>query len=335
MIKLGFEMAPEGVQNTVNLVRMAERLGYGSAWFADSQLRFSEVHVTLAACACSTEKIILGTSVTNPLTRHPSVTASAAATLAELSGGRFILGIARGDSSAHTIGANPSSVKEFREALLMIMKLLSGEGYATEERTWQLLIRKSRPKVHVACTGPQMLRLAGAIADGVMLKVGHTQQLYRYGMQTAREAASKVGRNPDQLEFSCFASVCVDEDRQKARELAKYFVARFLKVAPVMADYLPKDITGIDRAFAINVAERFSWARKKIDLDEDVETAKKLIRDDLVDKYTIAGTPEDCVRQIKVAEQAGVSPLLMSLQPPGRRRELVEYVAENILPEFS
>jgi 5,10-methylenetetrahydromethanopterin reductase len=335
MIKLGFEMAPEGVQETVSLVRMAERLNYKSAWFADSQLRFSEVHVSLTACACSTEKILLGTSVTNPLTRHPSVTASAAATLAELSGGRFILGIARGDSSAHTIGANPSSVKEFREALRMIMKLLSGEGYVTRERTWQLLIRKIRPKVHVACTGPQMLKLAGTIADGIMLKVGHTHQLYRYGMETARESAAEAGRNPDELDFSCFASVCVDEDRHKARELAKYFVARFLKVAPVMADYLPRDVTGIDRAFALEVAERFSWARKKIDIDEDVETAKKLIRDDLVDRYTIAGTPEDCVRQIKVAEQAGVSHLLMSLQPPNRRRELVEYVAENILPEFS
>ena len=87
-------------------MKEAESLGYTVAWFADSQLMFREVYVTLVAVAASTRRIRLGTSITNPVTRHPTVTASAASSLDEVSSWRFTLGLARGDSSVMTIGLN-------------------------------------------------------------------------------------------------------------------------------------------------------------------------------------------------------------------------------------
>ena len=90
------------------LAAEAERLGFDGVWVADSQSVFRDAFVTLALAAARTERIRLATAVTNPVTRHPAVLAGAFATLDELSAGRMLVGIGKGESSVHTVGLRPA-----------------------------------------------------------------------------------------------------------------------------------------------------------------------------------------------------------------------------------
>src|SRR5438045_386601 len=85
-------------------IQLAERLGYDSVWLGDSQLIWRELYALLGAGSVTTSRVALGSGVTNPVTRHAAVTASAICTVQELSGGRAILGVGLGDSSMETMG---------------------------------------------------------------------------------------------------------------------------------------------------------------------------------------------------------------------------------------
>src|ERR1700704_650656 len=94
-----------------------EEEGVGRIWLIDSQLAMKDVHAGLLLAAQHTRRTQLGPGVTNPLTRHPTVTASAMAALAEISGGRAILGLGAGDSAVYGVGPKPARVAEMETAL--------------------------------------------------------------------------------------------------------------------------------------------------------------------------------------------------------------------------
>ncbi|MEQ9126597.1 MAG: LLM class flavin-dependent oxidoreductase, partial [Alphaproteobacteria bacterium] len=105
----------EPIRTTVEHVRRAEAAGFESVWLVDSQLICRELHVTLAAAALATRRIRLATGVTVPRIRHASVTASALATLDELSGGRAMAGVSLGHSALRNIGEQPARIAELRD----------------------------------------------------------------------------------------------------------------------------------------------------------------------------------------------------------------------------
>ena len=110
-MKLGAHFLPEDFPAFVESVRAAERAGYERAWLVDGQMLWQDLYVYMTHALAATERLVVGSGVTNPLTRHPSVTASAHATLADLHPGRVVLGIGRGDNDA--VCATPSSLHFF------------------------------------------------------------------------------------------------------------------------------------------------------------------------------------------------------------------------------
>jgi 5,10-methylenetetrahydromethanopterin reductase len=108
-------------------VKLADALGYEYIGFVDSQLLWREIYCMLAVSAVSSSRIKLGPGVTNPLTRHPAVAASAIATIDELSGGRAILALGRGDSAVHTVGLEPVSGRTLREYVEVCRRLTAGQ----------------------------------------------------------------------------------------------------------------------------------------------------------------------------------------------------------------
>ena len=102
---------------TAGLARRVEAWGFDGLLVADSQNLNADVWVELALAVAATERIQLGPGVTNPVTRHPAVTASAAATLQAASGGRAVLGLGRGDSAVAQIGRRPVSVETLESAV--------------------------------------------------------------------------------------------------------------------------------------------------------------------------------------------------------------------------
>src|SRR5437762_2131738 len=169
----GFTLKPEhDLKRTTELARRAEANGFTYGWLFDSHVLWREPYVLLTLMAQATERMRLGTCVTNPATREPSVTASALAVLNEVSGGRMDLGIGRGDSARRVLGKPPTSMATLEEAIVTIRGLVAGETVSYEGADlhfpwtsgWTL-------PVWVAGYGPMALAMTGRIADGVILQL--------------------------------------------------------------------------------------------------------------------------------------------------------------------
>src|SRR5262245_15866520 len=117
----------ESLSTVLEHARLAESLGYDSLWLLDSQLVGRECYATMASCALHTSRITIGSGVTNPYTRHVTVTASAHLTLNELAPGRIAVGIGRGDSAVLGLGAGVPSFGSYAEYVHALRRLLAGE----------------------------------------------------------------------------------------------------------------------------------------------------------------------------------------------------------------
>jgi 5,10-methylenetetrahydromethanopterin reductase len=122
----------EPLQKMIRLAKVSEEAGYSHIWVGDSHLIWREAYVNMAAMALNTTKVKLGTGVTNPLTRHPSVVGSAYATLEEYAPGRMIMGIGLGDSSVETMGMKPAKLSYFETTIGQLRDLLDGKEVQLE-----------------------------------------------------------------------------------------------------------------------------------------------------------------------------------------------------------
>ncbi len=193
----GFTLKPDhDVERSVALTRQAEAAGFRHGWVFDNQLPFREAYPLLTLMAINTTHMRLGTCVTNPATRDPSVTASALATLDEISGGRMDLGIGRGDASVRSLGRPPTTMATLEQAVTVIRDLVEGRTTVYDgaemrlpwTQGWQL-------PTWIAGYGPMALALAGRIADGLILQLADPD-LIRWMAGLMRTAAETAGRDP-------------------------------------------------------------------------------------------------------------------------------------------
>src|SRR6266516_4463525 len=128
MLILGVTVLPDPpYQRLVELMQLAEQHGFEYGWTYDSHVLWQESIPLLAVAAAGTEKLKLGQMVTNPGTRDPTVLASAYATLQDISDGRMVMGIGRGDSARRYIGQKPVKVAEFELRIAMIKDFMNGQ----------------------------------------------------------------------------------------------------------------------------------------------------------------------------------------------------------------
>src|SRR6184192_4625918 len=168
----------------IQLAKLSEELGFTYIWVGDSHLIWREAYVNMAAVALNTTKVRIGTGVTNPLTRHPSVVASAFATLEEFAPERFVVGIGLGDSSVETMGLKPARLGDFEKAVAQMRALFAGNEAELESGKIHLLHPpKRRVPIYIAASGPKMLELAGRIADGIILLVGIDDNYIRFARE--------------------------------------------------------------------------------------------------------------------------------------------------------
>src|SRR5205809_4173085 len=132
-MEFGFTLKPDiTFERAISLAALAERSGFAYGWVFDSHVLWKEPYVLLTLMAQATNRMRLGTCVTNPATREPSVTASALAVLDELSGGRMDLGIGRGDSARRVLGKPPTTMVTLEAAIVAIKGLVEGRSVTYE-----------------------------------------------------------------------------------------------------------------------------------------------------------------------------------------------------------
>ena len=240
----------------VELARLAERLGYGHVWIGDSHLIWREAYVTLAAAAAATGRVVLGTSVTNLVTRDPAVVASTFATLHEAWPGRVILGAGLGDSAVETMGRKPSRLAAFESDLRRVRSLLAGDEVPTDTGTMRL---KHAPgagvPIYVAGSGPRILELAGRVADGVIVLVGVQPDRVRRALERVHAGARAAGRDPGGLDVVLWVPCAVSGDEGEARDAVKAHVARAVNRP------LPFELDDAERRVVAEIRGAYDYAR--------------------------------------------------------------------------
>src|SRR3989449_7490636 len=221
----GFTLKPDHpLDRVVRLAKLAERSGFAYGWVFDSHVLWKEPYVLLALMAQNTSRLRLGTCVTNPATREPSVTASTLAVLQELSGGRMDLGIGRGDSARRVLGKPPTTLAVLEEATNVIRDLCEGRAVTYEGAELELpWTGKWKLPVWVAGYGPLALAMTGRVADGVILQLADPD-LIRWLVGQVRAAEAAAGRPAGSVKVQAAAPAHVGP-RDIGRDRTRWFPA--------------------------------------------------------------------------------------------------------------
>lgn len=198
-----------------DLVAEAEGVDFDAAWLPDTPLMWRDPWVCLAVAAAATRRIGLGVAVTNPVTRHLAVTASAAASIAELAPGRTTVALGSGNSAVRTVGHAPARQADLRETLDRLRVLLRGRGRAVDFGSGPVRLVGATdppPPVWCAATGHAAVQTAGAHADGVILDVGLTPDALTDAIAGVRGAAERAGRDPATITIAVIAHVRITSD---------------------------------------------------------------------------------------------------------------------------
>src|ERR687890_1327048 len=212
-MRFGFTLKPEhSIERTVALARQAEAAGFEYGWIFDSHVLWRDPYPLLTLMGSATERMRLGTCVTNPATRDITVTASALATLNEMTGGRMDLGIGRGDSARRVMGKKPTTVAYMEECCRVIRALTAGEAIELDGTEIQMSWATTGPvPIWIAGYGPMALFAAGRVAEGIILQLADPD-IIRWCIGFVRTAAEGAGRNPDDIEIMAAAPAYISDD---------------------------------------------------------------------------------------------------------------------------
>jgi len=314
------------VSGAIEHSRQAEALGFEAMFIADSQMNCLDPFQALAVCAGQTKRLRLGTAVTNMVYRDPTVLAGCAATLNEIAGGRAILGLGTGDGPVYTLGRKPTPMAKFEEGLQMMRQLFQGKPADFPTGKVALQIGKLPVPVYASVEGPKGLQAAGRYADGVILGSGFDLRVLQWARQKIAQGAAEAGRSPAEIDLIAAGMICVDKDRARARATVRTRMAnrahhnfRFtLETVP------PEELPGL-KLFM----EHFDDSKP---LEEKVDP--KYVSDYLVERFSIAGTPQECVARVRELERAGIGRLLLT--PPGKiYKETIEAWSREVMPHFA
>jgi 5,10-methylenetetrahydromethanopterin reductase len=300
--------ACESVNAVTDLIADAEEGGFDYAWLPDTQLLNREVWVTLGAAAARTSKIILGTNVTNPLTRHATITAAAAATTDELSSGRFVLGIGSGESSVRVMGWKTAKLDQMREYIEVMRRLWQGDWVAPHGPSFHLQYATGRPlPVYIAATRPKMLQLAGEIADGVIMVTGISKESLDYGLTNVEIGARRAGRRLEDVDIATGVYCHIGDDHRASMREARPFAALYAL-----------RYRGSERDFGVTIPDGFGISSLYPDVlhAEDWQQAIRAtewVPDDVLqafsDEFCLLGSGEQIAEGVRRLASYGVNNL--------------------------
>lgn len=293
----------------------AEGIGFDLVTCGDSQSLWAECFTVMTYAATRTKRPRLAITVSNPKTRHPAVSASAAASIQQISGGRFALGLASGDSALRNIEVAPATVGEL-EAYVVATRELTA-GHVTTWRGAQLELRWLEDPVPVplwiAAEGPRTQRLAGRIAQGVILSNCLTPERIANARRHLAQGAEEAGRSLEDIEIWCMANLVFAPSEEEGIE-------SILPVLAGTANHVFR-FTLDDKGLPEELAGRVQGLMSEYQSAHHAHHGQNPNRH-LIDKYglrsylaaqgTIAGPPEHCVRRIRQLADLGITNLILS-----------------------
>jgi len=325
-VRFGVTLVPDDTRVLPALTRVMEETGWDLLGIGDSQSVYREVYVSLTACALASRRLRLGPTVTNPITRHPAVTASAIASLDEVSGGRAFLGIGSGDSAIYNLGQRLTSLDTLRRALVTLKALMRGERVELDgRRIHTQWIRRPVP-LWIAAEGPRTLELAGELCDGVIVGTGLTPEVIAGSRAALERGARRAGRSLADIDIWWFAKGNLAASRERAVDEIKMALAASANHAfraTLDGKHVPERhhaaIRELQRRYAFHQHEHLGPTANAALTDELGLTEY------LAERFAIAGTSEDCLAKVEGLSRHGVSQILLTAFVPDRARFLREF----------
>lgn len=312
----------------VALAQQAEAGGFSYGWLFDSHVLWLDPYPLLTMMALNTTRMRLGTCVTNPATRDPSVTASSLATLNIISGGRMDLGIGRGDSARRVLGKKPTTMARLEESVRIIKDLAEGRPTDYDGEDIRMDWAEGSLPVWIAGYGPKALNLTGRVADGVILQFADPH-LIKWCLQFVHEGARAAGRDPKSIKVMAAAPVWVADDLAHAREQVRWFPALVSNhVMDLVNRYDPAELP----------PELTAYVRNRAGYDylhhaEVGSSNAQFVSDEVTDRFCIVGTVEDHLRKLRELADLGVDQFNIYLMS-GDEEATLEVYGKEIVPAF-
>jgi 5,10-methylenetetrahydromethanopterin reductase len=330
-MRFGFFFWPYTPEYTARMARLGEETGFDLVGIADTPGNALDPWVAMTLAAAATSRVALATCVTNLVTRHPSITASAAASVDAAAGGRTILGVGAGHSGVANVGGAPSRAADLREGLTFLKAALSGAPAVWRGAPTHLAwIRRAVP-VYAAASGPAALRAVGAAADGAFVNYGLGAQHVSRVRDLIAEGAAGASRPASAIDVWSIACLDVAERREDALEKLGNilgFVAAYILGPDPAGRGVPPDLVPAVHEL------RATYTTRQRDMDPAL-TKRLGLFDYLRGRLAIAGTPEDCVAQVRAAEAAGVTQLMFTVSLAADPERTVELFGKEVLPRLA
>lgn len=348
----GFGRSEPG--RVAGLAAADEADGWDGLVYVDSQNLRMDVFVTMASALAATTRLKVSPGVTNPVTRHPAVAASAIAALSAEFGGRASYGIGRGDSALAYIGLAPCSMATFDRYVRNVQAYLSRERVPFDqleavgktidtlelgdepEESWLRWLTDDVPKppVEVVATGPKAIGVGGRHADLVTFTVGADDERLRWGIETARAAAAEAGRDPDELRFGAYLNVVAHPDLEVARRLVAGGLASFSRFA-AMHGSTTGPVSGGDAAVLKGIRDRYDMTRH----GEPESSQTEVLTPEFIDRFGVVGDASRVTEHIAEIVDLGFERLVLMTPNQATRERYPEdcadahrYLVSEVLP---
>ncbi len=326
---------PELAKYQARLQRM-EEWGYHSLAMPDTQSIWRELYVTMTVIAMSTQRMRIWPAVTNPLTRHPAVAASAIASLHELSGGRAVFNIGSGDSAVYNLGLKGAKLNTTRDYLRAVKELFANQETVYQGKTIRLMWPSQPVPVYVTAEGPKTLEMAGEFADGVLVGTGLQPEIIQDSLSHIERGAQRSGRSLSDLDIWWFVKWNLDDDKAAAiheMRMALTASANHAFRFTLEGKHIPEDykdrIRQLQDQYVFEEHESHGDDRRNAQLVEELGLTEYL-----ADRFTITGSPAEMQERITQLADLGITKLLMAFFGKSDSDEKHHRFATEVMSQF-
>jgi len=296
--------------------RRVEEAGFRTAWFPE--IVFGDSFVPATATATATSSLLLGTGVVGIWSRSPVTMALQAASVNELSNGRLLLGLgvqARNYVSGWHDRVYERPIRAVREYVTILKRALAGEPVTFEGEIFsvrgfqlQMPMPEQPARVYVAAVGPQMIRLAGEVADGVLGYCWSAAYVRDVVLPALEKGLARAGRTLADIDVACGYPTVVAEDGSGIED-TKGQVLMFATAASSSPFYA-------ESFAAAGYGDLVADLRERV-VALDADGAMASITDEAVAAMTVSGTPDEIRSRVDELRAAGVRTVAVNPSPPG------------------
>ncbi len=336
--------------------RVDEADGWDGMVYTDSQNLRPEVYTVMATAVAATTRLKVAPGVTNPVTRHPAISASAIAAIHAESGGRAVYGIGRGDSALAYIGGAPASLSLFERYVRNVRAYLQGQKVpfdqleATEKsvttlelgdepaESWLRWLDLTLPPVpvEVVGTGPKVIAIGGREADFVTFTVGADLERLKWGIDTARAAARDAGRPEGEVKFGAYVNAACHPDIEVSRMLVSGGLASFSRFSAMHGTTTGPTSGGSDKVFK-DIRDKYDMKSH----GQPGSSQTSVLTEDFIDRFAVVGNPDQFLEKVSQIVALGVERLVLHTPNQATRERYPEQAAEahshlvnNVIPHL-